>query len=198
MPDTACVETMTSQFIKWGGWLFGSAGSVGALISFLNYRSQAQKSIVELYEKAEKKRGEYEESTDKLAQLFKRLLDEMKSQKITDAMETREKVCSEFTARSLPRLLSYLAFILFRNDFDSITKNSLMRDVVIDEIKRFEEWVSIINHKKFISENHQAPLEIATRAFSDFLATIDKLRDEALKKDIQESLYGLCEKSRKS
>lgn len=97
--------------------------------------------------KLQEKRGTYDNDCENCKRIALKLFEELKHQVDTIA-NTREELCTALYNKAIPHYVNLIEWeqLLSKDNPEKLKK--LITEEVIAELRRFKEWIRVINHSK--------------------------------------------------
>lgn len=122
----------------------------------------------------QEKRRDYDDACENCKQIAIKLCGELACQADTVA-NTKEQLCTALHNKAIPSYVNLIEWeqLLAKDNPDKL--KALITEEVIAELRRFKEWVSIINHRRFLKDMKLSPSVVSKRTLSPFSQLLDDL-----------------------
>ncbi len=160
------------------GWLlkqWRSSAEIGKLkAEKTKLEQETVKYAGENLTKLQEKRATYGNDCENCKRIALKLCEELKNQVDTIA-NTREGLCTALYNKAIPHYVNLIEWeqLLSKDNPEKLKK--LITEEVIAELRRFKEWIRVINHPKFINDRKLTPSKISKRTLSPFIQLLEDL-----------------------
>ena len=123
-------------------------------------------------EKLQTQRSSYDDACENCKQIALRLCDELANNSKV-IINTREELCTALHNKAIPSYVNLIEWeqLLARDNPNKL--QALITEEVVAELRRFKQWVSIINHSRFLKEIGLSPSKVSNRTLSPFSKLLD-------------------------
>jgi len=138
------------------------------------FLERAVKYAGETLTRLQEKRRDYDDACENCKKIAIKLCDELANHADVVA-NTREQLCTALHNKAIPSYVNLIEWeqLLAKDNPEKL--KTLITEEVIAELRRFKQWVSIINHEKFLQDMGLSPSVVSKRTLSPFLQLLDDL-----------------------
>ena len=126
-------------------------------------------------EKLQSKRRAYDNSIEECKQIALKLISELDNRNCVSIAKTRESLCTALYNKAIPFYVELIEWEQLLSKDNPNNLSSIAEDVVA-ELRRFKNWLRIINHRKFITEMQLIVSTVSKRTLDPFSKILDELK----------------------
>jgi hypothetical protein len=177
MPDInfKIVCTLLGGLVGWFLNQLRLSAEIGKLKAEKNkLKQETIKFAGENLSKVQEKREAYDKACENCKQIALKLCEAIKNQVDTIA-NIREELCTALYNKAFPLYLNLIEWeqLLSKDNPEKLKK--LIAEEVVAELRRFRQWVQMINHEKFTVDMQLSRSKVSKRTLSPFLLMLDDL-----------------------
>ena len=170
---TVC--TLASGVVGWflNQWRLGA--EIGKLkAEKIKLKQETVKCAGENLTKLQEKRGTYDNDCENCKRIALKLCEELKNQ-VDIITNTREELCTALYNKAIPHYVNLIEWEQLLSKDNPEKLKTLITEDVVAELRRFRQWVHIINHEKFTADMQLFQSKVSKRTLSPFLLMLDDL-----------------------
>jgi len=160
------------------GWLLNQwrlSAEIGKLkAEKVKLEQETVKYAGENLTKLQEKREAYDNDCENCKRIALKLYEDIENQ-VDNIANTREELCTALYNKAIPHYVNLIEWeqLLSKDNPEKLKK--LITEEVISELRRFKEWIRVINHPKFINDRKLTPSKVSKRTLSPFIQLLEGL-----------------------